>query len=183
MIPQHPELFRTCVVVRPWITIRAGFEFRVFVSRGKITCAGQYEPVYYPEVWEKRDWVREKIKELVEERVIPKVGHRLPSLVVDVVMDERETFFVCEINPFATSTSGSMFKWDTDKVAMMIGPETWRFPGPEEEKVQELPNEWKKWVLEELEEEGISATRAVVILTLVVAIGAAYYYMTSEKKQ
>jgi hypothetical protein len=179
MLPEHPELFRTCAVVRPWIKIRPGFEFRIFVSNGKITCAGQYEPVYYPEVWDMRQRLEEEIREFVNTKVIPRVNHRLPSLVVDIVMTEDEKFYVCEINPFAASTSGCMFRWDADKVTMMIGPETWRFPGPGEGTVPELPSAWKKWVEEEwVEEEGGQWLRWVGVAVVMVglAVGVNYWY-------
>lgn len=190
MLPEHPELFRTCVVVRPWIAIRPGFEFRVFVSDGKITCAGQYEPVYYPEVWERRDWLQLSIRDFVTTQVIPKLYHRLPSVVIDVVMaDEDERFYVCEVNPFATSTSACMFKWDTDKIPIMVGPETWRFAGPGLERFEQIPRDWRDFLARRLlppvEDEGgdtIGTSKLLAIGAVLCVVTACFLYHKAKKQ-
>lgn len=177
IFPKQPELFRTCIVVRPWISIKPGFEFRVFVSDSKITAAGQYEPVYYPEVWKKREWLEKEIRSFVNTKVIPSICHRLPSVTVDIVMTEDDKLYVCEINPFATSTSGCMFKWDTDRVTFMVGPETWRFAGPGESKINALPQDWVQFVAKEVAKKRSREVERwlMVASATVVAMAVGYY--------
>jgi hypothetical protein len=142
-----PEIyFKTNIVIRPWIQIKPGFEFRIYVSNSKITCASQYESIYYPEVWKNKEKLQNSISKFVKENVISKISYRLPSFVVDIVMDENDRLYVCELNPFATTSSACLFNWSEDKTLLMIGPETWRFASEEKSKVEYLSDEWVAWV-------------------------------------
>lgn len=140
--------FRTCLVLRPWIRIKPGHEFRVYVSDGAITCASQYESVFYQSVWNRREWLQREVGEFVRSQVIPQLKARLPSFVVDVVMDEDERFYVCELNPFATTSSACQFNWSEDRTLLMIGPETWRFQPESSSKIEFLSAEWVAWLKE-----------------------------------
>jgi hypothetical protein len=140
--------FRTCLVLRPWVRIRPGHEFRVYVSDGVITCASQYESVYYEMVWNRREWLQCNVGDFVRNRVIPNLKVRLPSFVVDVVMGEDERFYVCELNPFAATSSGCQFSWSEDRTRLMIGPETWRFQCQETSRVEFLSAHWIAWLRE-----------------------------------
>ncbi|MDP2434289.1 MAG: hypothetical protein Q8P67_00935 [archaeon] len=138
-----PSRFCTCLVVRPWVSIRPGFEFRVFVSNCSLTCGSQYENACYPEVWEARHLLQERISQFVREQVIPRLSH-LPSYVCDVVLTDADRLFVCEINPFATTTSACLFSWANDKDALFIGPESWRFVPPSPSAAPKpIPEPWE----------------------------------------
>jgi len=153
------KYFKMALVVRPWIKIRPGFEFRIYVSNNKITIASQYEPTYYPEVWNQREKIQSKISDFVQGKVIPQLQYRLPSFVVDVVMtDPNFDCYVVELNPFAASSSACLFKWGIDRQKILIGPEEWRFAPPPAEGVpyHAIPDEWKNWIEEEnIAEDGI----------------------------
>ena len=140
-----PAQFQTCIVLRPWLRIRSGFEFRVFVSDGVLTCGSQYEDAHYPEVWALREILQQNVSTFVKNEVIPRM-ERLPSFVCDVVLTDSDKLFVCEINPFATSTSACRFSWSDDKEKLFIGPEEWRFVPPRANNAaaKPIPEVWEQ---------------------------------------
>ena len=167
-----PSHFATSLIVRPWMQLRPGFEFRSFVSNGKLTCVSQYEGVYYPDVWREKDTIQRDVTTFLQREVIPRICHRLPSVVVDVVFAmervskrthrERHTqthnfselndsernshkekvsgvWYVCELNPFAASTSACAFSWQDDKEKLFVGDCIWKFIGPPENDTSSSP--------------------------------------------
>jgi len=164
-------------VLRPWVAIRPGFEFRIYVSNGKITCGSQYENVFYPEVWEKKDWLQKQLHDFVTEKVIPKLFYRLPSFVVDVVLTEQEKFLVCELNPFAASSSACLFSWSQDRTQILIGPEVWRFVDPSSKGTPQLPDSWKKWLENEFPSRRKGMMVGIVLTCVAVLANQAVQYL------
>jgi hypothetical protein len=111
------------------------------------------------------------VGQFVLDHVIPKLKNRLPSFVVDVVMDINERFYVCELNPFATSSSACQFSWSEDKTLLMIGPESWRFQREETSKVEFLSDEWVAWIGETFSSSEILDSRSFTLsMPLIFAI-------------
>lgn len=140
---QVPEYYaNTEIIIRPWLPIRPGFEFRIFVSNKIVTAISQYESIYYPEVWSERNIIIPKIFTFVSNNIIPKLESRLPSFVVDVVLlCDNDNIFVCELNPFASSTSSCLFLRPEDKNLLLIGPSEARVvPPPSFKNVGEYDN-------------------------------------------
>ena len=169
--------FHTNIILRPWMTLRPGFEFRIYVSNGQITAGSQYESVYYKEVWEARGRLCESIGEFVRGSVIPRIRHRLPSVVIDIVMTSNGSLYVCELNPFAASSSACLFSWSEDKDQLLAGKEEWRFVSPQNvnNKTTNVPEEWAHVIDSHFAKKRTKAFY-IPVAVLVVALSWAAYF-------
>uniref|UniRef100_A0A7S4P835 Cell division cycle protein 123 n=1 Tax=Paramoeba aestuarina TaxID=180227 RepID=A0A7S4P835_9EUKA len=175
--------FHTNIILRPWVKLRPGFEFRIYVSNGMITAASQYESVYYEEVWKERERLREKIGEFVKGEVIPKLCPRLPSVVIDVVMATNGQVYVCELNPFAASSSACLFSWSDDKHQLLAGDEEWRFvsPGDVDKKATEVPQSWAEVIDGRIEHHRTATFFFPVAVLCVALFNWTYYFYLRER--
>lgn|SRR3990167_5841164 len=119
----------TAIIIRPWVNIESGFEFRVFVNDLRITSISQYEAVYYPRVYAERFITKEKIVQFVNNHVINNLKNRLRSFIVDVVL-VGDRFYVCELNPFSQSSGSCLFSWQIDRQQLHSGETQFRVVPP-----------------------------------------------------
>jgi hypothetical protein len=110
------DVWRTSIVLRPWISLRECDEWRVFVCNRRVTAISQYCHLAMFAELQSVDLalLAERIREWVEHSVMPALSPRdYDSAVVDVAL-LGETIKVIEINPFDSATGPALFCWKKD---------------------------------------------------------------------
>ncbi|PRP86639.1 hypothetical protein PROFUN_05118 [Planoprotostelium fungivorum] len=113
------EKFQMNVVVRQWVETQPEWEFRGFVSKGKMTALTQYfKSCYVRQLSQNKNEIAKKIVALQEE-VHPLIG--LDSYTIDFVVTP-EKIWIIELNTFGPQASPSLFNWAEDNEVMNYGP-------------------------------------------------------------
>eukprot|EP01117_Protostelium_nocturnum_P013769 TRINITY_DN5176_c0_g1_i1.p1 TRINITY_DN5176_c0_g1~~TRINITY_DN5176_c0_g1_i1.p1 ORF type:complete len:347 (-),score=88.53 TRINITY_DN5176_c0_g1_i1:44-1084(-) len=107
------------IVIREWAPIEPEYEFRGFVSKGKMTGLTQYyKSCFVPEIYQNRKEILKRIESTFE-KVKPLIP--LESFTIDFAVNS-ETVFVVELNPFGPCSSPALFSWSEDNEILLDGP-------------------------------------------------------------
>lgn len=111
------------VVIREWDNrTNIQFEFRVFVSLGKVNAIAQYNPYcFYPALEGRQEEIKNRIVAHHEG-----IKHLLPyaTYVIDYLV-VGDYVKVVELNPFSPTTGGCMFKWEHERRELQGGVDIW----------------------------------------------------------
>eukprot|EP00299_Pterocystis_sp_00344_P007174 c2196_g1_i1.p1 GENE.c2196_g1_i1~~c2196_g1_i1.p1 ORF type:complete len:357 (-),score=78.07 c2196_g1_i1:3-1073(-) len=111
----HLHRWRENIVVRQWVDIDVGMEFRCFVFDSKLTAISQYNHLcHFPFLVDNADAIKSKLLEFFESSVRQKLDGHFKNYIIDfAVTDDR--VWIIELNPFLETTDGALFSWQTER--------------------------------------------------------------------
>jgi hypothetical protein len=126
---EEEKHFRMSIVLREWMDFEPEFEFRCFISKGKITAITHYYKfLYVEEIVKNKTKIEKSMITFLKETVQPLV--RIDSYVCDLVLLDRVNFkfIVVELNPYAENTSSGLFDWkNPDDHKILTGEKDFEF--------------------------------------------------------
>eukprot|EP01122_Echinamoeba_exundans_P009391 TRINITY_DN3311_c0_g1_i4.p1 TRINITY_DN3311_c0_g1~~TRINITY_DN3311_c0_g1_i4.p1 ORF type:complete len:637 (+),score=82.28 TRINITY_DN3311_c0_g1_i4:307-2217(+) len=122
---ETPVKFQMNYILREWVDIPVGLEFRGFVFKGALTALTQYDNlVSYDEIVKNKQKIKETIQKFYCDSVRPalKVSTVYDCAVVDFALLRDGDDYVAkvvELNPYnnyeGAGTGGSLFHWNFDR--------------------------------------------------------------------
>ncbi len=118
----YPNLWDMKLVLRKFVPLNYGREFRGFVYNKRLTAISQYDStLYFPELKNKSKKILKQINDFFQTRVKNNVfsNNYIIDFAVKDFVDKKtkshdDKTYVIEINPFDKLTSGGLFSWDKD---------------------------------------------------------------------
>ena len=151
------EPLEVAFYLREWIEFDPAYEFRAFVSNHKLTGLTQMATMdvmlHYPQLETEKKFLEENAKQFIAETVLPKIENITnngPSkqIVLDIYYHKSANrWYVVEINPFLTSSSGHLFNYcrDEDNRVLLYGPFEFRLSNKTKaEDLIDIPEEWRE---------------------------------------
>jgi len=133
---EEDKHFRMSIVLREWMDFEPEFEFRCFISKGKITAITHYYKfLYVEEIVKNKIKIEKSMITYLKETVQPLV--RIDSYICDLALLDRVNYqyIVIELNPYAENTSSGLFDWkDPDDHKILTGEKDFEF------RILEKPN-------------------------------------------
>jgi len=123
--------FNQSIIIRKWEDIEWQFEVRGFVHNNQLTGLSQYpHPLYLPEVYSRRDHLKQVISSFWESQVKAKL-EKFQSYVIDFAVygENYQKVVVIELNPFHETTNGTLYRWGADRQELENGPLKFRVRG------------------------------------------------------
>ncbi|KNC48383.1 uncharacterized protein AMSG_04832 [Thecamonas trahens ATCC 50062] len=129
MALKYPDRFHENVVVRQWVDLDVGFEFRGFVARGVLTALSQYNHLsYFAELAAAGPDIADVIRTAFDS---PAMAGALSAagfddyvidfgLVANPARDDGYDVWIIEINPFLETTDPALMHWSRD-AALLAG--------------------------------------------------------------
>eukprot|EP00698_Gefionella_okellyi_P003716 TRINITY_DN13463_c0_g1_i1.p1 TRINITY_DN13463_c0_g1~~TRINITY_DN13463_c0_g1_i1.p1 ORF type:complete len:327 (+),score=71.37 TRINITY_DN13463_c0_g1_i1:53-1033(+) len=119
---EHTDRFEENLVIREWVDIDAGFEFRGFACNGKLNGLSQYNyTVFYPQLVPLKDQIAADCQTVFNEQVAPQLVGKVDACVIDFAWVNGRVW-VIELNPFFVTTDQALFRWDKDAEVLQNGP-------------------------------------------------------------
>jgi len=106
------------LVLREWLEIRRGMEFRCFVKQHKLIRVAQRHQGYFDYLKEKKQFIFNKITNLYNSKIKERFADS--DYVFDVYIDGNFIYLV-DFNPFGTITDSFLLSWDD---LFQINPQT-----------------------------------------------------------
>lgn len=135
----RPDRWEESFVVREWVDIDVGMEFRGFVKGGRLTALSQYNHLaYFPGLVARKAEIGAMIDRFFTDDILPKLSPKFTDYVIDFALTEpaagaalakdggggggREgqggaapKLWVIELNPFLETTDGCLFSWGRER--------------------------------------------------------------------
>lgn len=121
------DRFSLSLVVRPWVNIDPEFEFRAFVSEGRLTACTQYYPnCFVSSIAARRDVIKQKIFSFWNEEIRPLIPASQPNYTIDFVLStDLEKITIVELNNPPPLAGTSLYNWEdsADREEILHGSE------------------------------------------------------------
>merc|ERR1719354_288385 len=120
------------IVLREWLPeMTQDWEFRAYVSKGKLTCISQYEHYcYYPYLTQMKEKIQKMIQDKVSE-VHNFVGNE--SYIVDFAyLHSTDSLILVELGPMLPCSGPHLFNWKRDAAQLEYGDLEFRLGKPEQ---------------------------------------------------
>jgi len=100
-----------CLVLRKWIDINPGLEYRCFVKNMELIAISQRDnSTYYEHIMKSESSIKQDIHTFFKEHI----QHKFPSdnFVFDVIRTKKDKVILIDFNPFGETTDPLFFTWD-----------------------------------------------------------------------
>lgn len=99
------------LVVRKWVDVNPGTEFRCWVADGRLVAACQRDTSnYYPHLAKEEASIRQDLASFFQEQVVDKFP--LKSYVMDVTRPRKDKVILVDFNPWGDTTDSLLFSWE-----------------------------------------------------------------------
>jgi len=99
------------LVLRQWIDINPGTEFRCWVSEDEIICISQRDVSnFYPHMMREEESIKQDIMSFFSEHIRSKFP--LTKYVIDVVRPSKDNVILLDFNPWGLTTDSLMYTWE-----------------------------------------------------------------------
>jgi len=110
---ETPSVTDFHLVLRKWIDIHPGSEFRCFVKNKNLIAISQRDDTqYYPFIGANREDIIKDITSFYKEQIQPKFP--LDDYVIDVFRSKKDSVKLVDFNPFGITTDAILFDWNEE---------------------------------------------------------------------
>jgi len=100
-----------CLVLRKWIDVNPGTEFRCFVRNKDLIAVSQRDNTnFYDHIQGQADSIKQDILTFFREHIQPKFS--LDNYVFDVIRSKKDKVILVDFNPFGETTEALFFTWE-----------------------------------------------------------------------
>ncbi|KAJ3447995.1 cell division cycle protein 123 [Anaeramoeba flamelloides] len=120
------DLYDQQIIVRQFLDWDIKYEFRGWVTNGKLNALSQYYSNCFFDYGEEINAIKEKITNFVDQNLQESLK-MFPKAVVDFGIDQDKNVFVVELNPFSSLTGCCLFEWEKDQKTLTSGELEFRY--------------------------------------------------------
>jgi len=109
--PEDKDNVSYSLVLRQWVDVNPGTEFRCWVSDGRLVAACQRDTSnYYPHLAKEEASIRQDLASFFQEQVRDKFP--LDRYVVDLTRQRKDKVILVDFNPWGETTDSLLFSWE-----------------------------------------------------------------------
>ena len=99
------------LVVRKWVDVNPGTEFRCWVANGQLIATCQRDTSnYYPHLAREEDSIKQDIESFFQEQIRDQFP--LDQFVMDVTRPRKDKIVLVDFNPWGDSTDSLLYTWE-----------------------------------------------------------------------
>jgi len=99
------------LVIRKWLDVHPGTEFRCWVSAGRVVAVCQRDTSnYYPYIAQEEESIKQDITSFYQEQILNRF--QLDRYTVDVTRPRKDKVILVDFNPWGETTDSLMFSWE-----------------------------------------------------------------------
>jgi len=99
------------LVIRKWVEVNPGTEFRCWVSGGELVAVCQRDTSnYYPYLAREEESIKQDIQSFFHEHI--KHKFKLDNFVMDVTRPRKDKIILVDFNPWGDTTDSLLFTWE-----------------------------------------------------------------------
>jgi hypothetical protein len=111
---EHEDIWGMKIVIREFVEFDVRNEFRGFYFNGNLNALSQYDGNIFFNL----------NKEITQDRIIKFMkenGDKLQNSIIDFILT-NDHVYICELNPFTSSSGSALFNWKKDEEILKNGP-------------------------------------------------------------
>jgi hypothetical protein len=153
----HEDIWGMKIVIREFVEFDVRNEFRGFYFDGSLNALSQYDENLFFNL--NKENTQERVIKFMKEN-----GEKLQNSIIDFILT-NDRVYICELNPFSSSSGSALFNWTKDEEIMKNGPFEFRIS----EKVKEdtyyklLMGPWYKNIQDSFERQSQREMESIYI--------------------